>query len=142
MLRTVMPAPLVDTLELTLDADGRAPRLAFVTALWQWHRSESIGFLAGDELVAAAFLYPLPPSRPGEDYRALAFICAPAAARHMLAIIRFARLTFSRLRHDPNVRICATARTATGARLAALIGMCPIGKLGRIQVFEWQGQNP
>ncbi|KIZ47387.1 MULTISPECIES: hypothetical protein [Rhodopseudomonas] len=140
MIRAVTPCPFVDVVDLYQAATPMKPR-STAAVLLQAARSESIGWYAGDRLIAAALFYPIDPERPGEDLRELVFVCLPDLARHLTAFIRTARLTRSRLGQDASIRIRAHVRSGhlPGARLARLCGLRLVGPAGRFDCWEAEG---
>src|SRR5262245_48940344 len=107
MLRIVTPAPLEDVLSL-YEMQYELKPLRMRAAILQTARSESVGFYT-DRIVAAALLYPTEED-PARDVRELLFACRHEADRHMLPIIRYARLTLLALQKDGYVLIRARTR--------------------------------
>lgn len=140
-LRATSPAPLPDVLDLFAASVVMKP-LHVKCAIVQAARSESIAWYEGGRPIAAAMLYPLDLETPGERLLELAFVCRPELARHMLAFLREAHLTRDRLANDGPVRVRAHVRTGhrPGARMAAILGMRPVGIFGGFERFEFEGQ--
>lgn len=108
-------------------------------AIIQAARSERIGFFDRDwgDLVAVAMLYP----RTDEvDVYELPFACRPDAARHLVGIVRTARLMQRRLGHIDNLTIRATVRVGhqPGRRLAKLCGFKPARVRRGFVHWEWR----
>jgi hypothetical protein len=139
-LRAVSPAPLPDVLALYQATAPMKPVTASA-AILQAARSDTIGWFAGDQMIAAALFYPLDPERPGEDLRELAFVCLPALSGHLPAFIRSARLTRARLGEDALVRIRAHVRLGhlPGQKLARLCGMVAVSVVGDFERWETEG---
>lgn len=138
-MRVVTPAPLADVVALYTSAEGTIKPLEFKAALLQAARSDTIGFIAGGDMIAAAILYPCEPETPGEELRELAFACRPAAAGHLTAIIHAARLTRAALAETGAVRVRARVRMGhrPGQRLARLCRLRLVGTEGAFEVYEW-----
>lgn len=139
-LTVVAPVPVADLVSLYAHAGAIKP-LHLKAALLQAARGASVGFLADGRLVAAAVLYPCEPERPGEHLAELAFVCMPAAARHVLAIVRHARLTAARLPDHVRIRAHCARDAVAGRRLAWMCGLRPRGKAGRFKRYEIEGRD-
>lgn len=139
-LRLVTPAPMVEILDLYAEQTSMKPVSAAAARL-QAARSESFGLYAGDDLIAAALLYPLRPEHPGERLVELAFVCRPDLARHTLSLIRHAHLTRARLVQSGPLRVRAHVHSdhLPGKRLARLCGMALVGRLGAFERYEFEG---
>ena len=137
MLRVVSPAALPDVLQLYAAAPIQKPRTAAMVIL-QFSRSESVSYFDGDKLIAAAMYYPLPPERPGETLRELAFVCLPEFSRQLVAFIHHARLTPDALAKNAPVRIRARVRAGhePGRRLAVLCGFRLVAVDGLFERWE------
>lgn len=134
------PAPLPEL--LALFAVMMPPKLIVMqAAILQGARSETIGFMDGDRLVAAAMLYPLDAERPGERLVELAFICLPEISQHLIPLIHHAHLTRAALAQSGLVRVRAHVRAdhLPGKRLARLCGMDLVGRFGAFDRFEFEG---
>lgn len=137
-IRAVSPAPLPDVLALYQATAPMKPVMASA-AILQAARSDTIGWFAGDRMIACALLYPLDPDGSGIDRRELLFACRPEASRHLVSIIHAARLTRSRLNDTAAVSLVARVRLGhqPGRRLAALCGLSSVGTEGGCEIFEW-----
>jgi hypothetical protein len=140
-LRSVLAPPASDVLDLYAENRPMKPIEAKASVL-MIARSEVEAWYVGGEIVAAALFYPLPPIVPGERYCELAFACRPALKFHLLAFIRAAELTRSRLASNGPVRVRAMVRTGhrPGARLAALCDMVRLGTVGAFEQWEFEGE--
>lgn len=127
----IAPAPWPAMLEM----GGRSGfmRRAFIL---QRAKCDTIAYFAGGELLAVAMFFPV---RRRLVELALAF--APAAARHMRALVRQAHLTLSRIAQT-GVLVFARVEVgyARGARLAGLSGFSP-GRLRDRQIWLWKGTS-
>lgn len=149
-LRLVTPAPMVEIIDLYAEQTPMKPINAAAARL-QAAQSESFALYAGDDLLAAALLYPLRPERwfsidgceqpVAERLVELAFVCRPDLARHTLSLIRHAHLTRARLVQSGPVRVRAHVHSdhSPGKRLARLCGMELVGRFGIFERYEAEG---
>jgi hypothetical protein len=149
-LHLVTPAPMVAVLDLYAEQTPMKPVNAAAARL-QAARSEGFALYAGDDLIAAALLYPLRPERwfcidgceqpVAERLVELAFVCRPDLAPHTLSLIRHAHLTRARLLQSGPVRVRAHVHSdhLPGKRLARLCGMALVGRFGIFERYEAEG---
>lgn len=143
MLTVIAPAPLVDTMALHR-RDLRMRRLTAKVLILQLHKSETFGLVdEGGRLFAAVGFLPLVPEREGETLFELWFLCAPELSRHILQLVRLARLIFRRMAESGDVRIRALVRAghSPGRRLAVLCGMTMSGDEAGFERWEWSFAN-
>lgn len=138
--RVVTPAPMREVLDLFAATTPMKPVNAKAAVL-QLARSETVGYYAGAELVAAAMYYPLPPEQPGEDLRELAFVCRPSFRHYLIPFARHARSMRAALASNGPVRVRALVRRghAPGRRLAVLCGLSWVCERGAFDVWEFEG---
>jgi hypothetical protein len=129
-IRAVTPIAIDALLDLWIE-NGLAKPWQVSAAILQAARGESVGFYAGEILIAAAVLYPR-----DDGLEELIFAARPAAARHMLTIVRHARLTAARLPDDCRIGALCRRDNHAGRRLAWLIGMRPAGVAGAFKRYE------
>jgi hypothetical protein len=80
--------------------------------------------------VAVAVLGLVPHGNEAECW----FMAAPAAADHMLAIIRTMRLTLAGFDYDP---VYTVVRSDAGHRISRLAGFVPDQKVNNLEIFRW-----
>jgi hypothetical protein len=137
-LRAISPAPLPAVLDL-YTANAPLKPIEAKAAVLQVARSETEGWYLGDDLIAAAMFYPLPPLHPGERHIEVAFVCLPVLRHHLVAFIHAAQLTRARLALNGPVRVRALVRSGhrPGARLAVLCGMSRLNSIGAFDHWEF-----
>lgn len=129
-LRAITPAPLAELVALW-SRDSFARRWQASASILQAARSDSIGWYDGDHLIAAALFYPV-----REDLSELVFCCRPEAKKHMLSIVRTARLTAAALPHDVTIRALCRRDNHAGRRFTWLCGLRPAGIDGGFKRYE------
>lgn len=140
MIRVEPHVPCLSHLLELYEADGRLKPIQVKAAILQGARSEGISYYDdarpwGDRLIGCALLYPL------NDFTyELVFACRRELARHMLTVIRHARLTAARLPDDVRIRAVCRRDNVAGRRLAWLIGLRPAGISGDFKRYERHGK--
>lgn len=129
MIRLSTDPPMGDVLEL-YRATGKSKPWMTKAAILQCARSEKLAFYDGDRLIGCAMFYPAPACTE------LIFVCLPEASRHMLAIVRAARLTARHLPQDGTVRARCMRSNIAGRRFTWLCGLRPAGIDGGAKVYE------
>lgn len=139
-LTPISPVPLAQIVDLYAATTVFKP-IVCVAATLQYARSETIGWLAGDKLIAAVMLYPMAPRRPDEECREAAFICLPEFSTGLVSFVHFAQLTLRRMAKDGPLRIQARVRVGhrPGGRIASLCGFEHVATVGDHEIWEFSG---
>ncbi len=128
-LRLVSPVPPSLALEF---AGGRS--LARKVILHQVRQGEAVAILDGDEPVALAMF-----DRKRARRAELALSFAPAASRHMLALVRLVQLTATRFAENRILTfVHIRPDNRAGTRMAMLAGFQPGGFRDRT-IWLWKG---
>lgn len=122
------PATIFELAELS----HAMTRIHWQIAKDMWRKGATYAFRADGQLVALAGLFPL----EGGQITELWFSPAPAAADHMLSIVRQSKLT---LAQTPYRGIYTIARSEAGQRIARLLGFTRAGSVELGEIWRHGG---
>lgn len=132
------PAPLAAIMDLA-STSGSLPSTLRTALFLQWKAGRTWAARDSSGTVIATLM--VVPTIDG--VAEIAFQAAPAAAAHMLQLIRFAQLAFGEACESAPARLAARVRTESlqSNRLAALAGLQAFSAEGPWTLYEWRPEK-